>query len=173
MCGSARAQREVREGAVGGYIWASGRLYGVFFFFQHDELVLSGRLSVCAGAGGCARVASRAAGATDTAGEEEERSLLPAAAAAAASRASSPAACRALRRRRGGFACIASIMAKKHSQAKEYITNTEWKNEWGGHKKAANLPFRRLPFHCCSLAFTPFDAENAVCTEDGAVRGRK
>lgn len=38
----------------------------------------------------------------------------------------------------------------------------------GGHKGAkAAAPFKRLPFHCCAINFTPF--EDPVCTDDGTV----
>ena len=43
---------------------------------------------------------------------------------------------------------------KQHSKGKDYILASEWANEWGGKKSAANAPFRRLPFNCCALAFT-------------------
>lgn len=49
-----------------------------------------------------------------------------------------------------------------------FITKTEWATEWGGAKsKELRTPFKRLPFYCCALTFTPFD--DAVCTEDGSV----
>lgn len=49
-----------------------------------------------------------------------------------------------------------------------YLTKTEWATEWGGAKsKELRTPFKRLPFYCCALTFTPF--EDAVCTEDGSV----
>ena len=38
-----------------------------------------------------------------------------------------------------------------------YITATEWKTEWGGNKDRSKAPFRRLPFHCCAISFTPFE----------------
>lgn len=49
-----------------------------------------------------------------------------------------------------------------------YITKTEWATEWGGAKsKQLQTPFKRLPFYCCALTFTPF--EFPVCTADGSV----
>jgi peptidyl-prolyl cis-trans isomerase-like protein 2 len=49
-------------------------------------------------------------------------------------------------------------MGKKSAQKdRGYITTTEWKHEWGGFKDKGNLPFKRLPFHCCAIAFTPFE----------------
>ncbi|KAJ4962604.1 hypothetical protein NE237_022543 [Protea cynaroides] len=57
---------------------------------------------------------------------------------------------------------------KQHSKDRMFITKTEWATEWGGAKsKQASTPFKRLPFYCCSLTFTPF--ENAGCTIDGSV----
>jgi hypothetical protein len=58
---------------------------------------------------------------------------------------------------------------KKHN--KLYITQSEWKNEFGGKRtdgladeSKGNKP---LPFHCCALALTPF--ETPVCTPDGII----
>ncbi|KAK9165332.1 hypothetical protein Scep_000523 [Stephania cephalantha] len=56
---------------------------------------------------------------------------------------------------------------KQHSKDRMFITNTEWATEWGGAKSKQVVPFKRLPFYCCSLTFTPF--EDAVCTIDGSV----
>ncbi|XP_073014341.1 peptidyl-prolyl cis-trans isomerase CYP65 [Typha latifolia] len=57
---------------------------------------------------------------------------------------------------------------KQHSKDRMFITKTEWATEWGGAKPKDNsTPFKRLPFYCCSLTFTPF--EDAVCTVDGCV----
>ncbi|CAK7339657.1 unnamed protein product [Dovyalis caffra] len=57
---------------------------------------------------------------------------------------------------------------KQHSKDRMYITKTEWATEWGGAKsKQLHTPFKRLPFYCCALTFTPF--EYPVCTEDGSV----
>lgn len=57
---------------------------------------------------------------------------------------------------------------KQHSKDRMYITKTEWATEWGGAKaKDLSTPFKRLPFYCCSLTFTPF--EDPVCTADGSV----
>lgn len=57
---------------------------------------------------------------------------------------------------------------KQHSKDRMYITTTEWATEWGGAKsKELRTPFKRLPFYCCALTFTPF--EDAVCTDDGSV----
>ncbi|KAK9670260.1 hypothetical protein RND81_13G189800 [Saponaria officinalis] len=57
---------------------------------------------------------------------------------------------------------------KQHSKDRMFITKTEWATEWGGAKsKDLRTPFKRLPFYCCSLTFTPFDIP--VCTVDGCV----
>ncbi|XP_024973608.1 peptidyl-prolyl cis-trans isomerase CYP65 isoform X2 [Cynara cardunculus var. scolymus] len=57
---------------------------------------------------------------------------------------------------------------KQHSKDRMFITKTEWATEWGGAKsKELRTPFKRLPFYCCALTFTPF--EDAVCTKDGSV----
>ncbi|XP_074297890.1 peptidyl-prolyl cis-trans isomerase CYP65-like [Silene latifolia] len=49
-----------------------------------------------------------------------------------------------------------------------FITKTEWATEWGGAKsKDLRTPFKRLPFYCCALTFTPFDIP--VCTKYGCV----
>ncbi|XP_042379068.1 peptidyl-prolyl cis-trans isomerase CYP65-like [Zingiber officinale] len=57
---------------------------------------------------------------------------------------------------------------KQHSKDRMYITKTEWATEWGGAKSKDNsLPFKQLPFYCCSLTFLPF--EDPVCTSDGSV----
>lgn len=56
---------------------------------------------------------------------------------------------------------------KQHSKDRMYITKTEWATEWGGAKAKDTTPFKRLPFYCCSLTFTPF--EDPVCTADGSV----
>lgn len=49
-----------------------------------------------------------------------------------------------------------------------FITKTEWATEWGGAKsKELGTPFKRLPFYCCALTFTPFEVP--VCTVDGSV----
>ncbi|CAH9118945.1 unnamed protein product [Cuscuta epithymum] len=57
---------------------------------------------------------------------------------------------------------------KQHSKDRMFITKTEWATEWGGAKsKEIRTPFKRLPFYCCALTFTPF--EDPVCTEDGSV----
>ncbi|KAH7845497.1 hypothetical protein Vadar_002903 [Vaccinium darrowii] len=57
---------------------------------------------------------------------------------------------------------------KQHSKDRMFITKTEWATEWGGAKsKELGTPFKRLPFYCCALTFTPFEVP--VCTEDGSV----
>jgi len=44
-----------------------------------------------------------------------------------------------------------------------FCEHAEWKQEWGGYKQKQQVPFKRLPFHCCAITFTPF--EDPVCTE--------
>ncbi|KAF6167944.1 hypothetical protein GIB67_027722 [Kingdonia uniflora] len=57
---------------------------------------------------------------------------------------------------------------KQHGKDRMFITKTKWATEWGGAKsKELSTPFKRLPFYCCALTFTPF--EDAVCTRDGSV----
>lgn len=57
---------------------------------------------------------------------------------------------------------------KQHSKDRMFITSTEWATEWGGAKsKELRTPFKRLPFNCCALTFTPFD--DPVCTPEGHV----
>lgn len=55
-------------------------------------------------------------------------------------------------------------------QDRAYLTATEWKQEWGGHKaSAAGVPFKSLPFHCCAISFQPF--EDAVSMGRGPWAG--
>lgn len=56
---------------------------------------------------------------------------------------------------------------KQHSKDRMFITKTEWATEWGGAKSKESARFKRLPFYCCSLTFTPFG--DPVCTSDGSV----
>lgn len=57
---------------------------------------------------------------------------------------------------------------KQHSKDRMFLTKTEWATEWGGYKSKENRTvFKRLPFYCCALTFTPF--EFPVCTPDGSV----
>ncbi|KAL9264886.1 Peptidyl-prolyl cis-trans isomerase CYP65-like protein [Drosera capensis] len=56
---------------------------------------------------------------------------------------------------------------KQHSKDRMFITKTEWATEWGGAKSKEQTRFKRLPFYCCALTFTPF--EDPVCTADGSV----
>lgn len=56
---------------------------------------------------------------------------------------------------------------KQHSKDRMYLTKTEWATEWGGAKSKEVAKFKRLPFYCCALTFTPF--EEPVCTSDGSV----
>ena len=79
-------------------------------------------------------------------------------------------------------------MGKGKQHGKLYITQTEWKNDFGG--KTANLiasnpgsaaaalasagskthaatTVQRLPFYCCAISFQP--ALDPVCSPDGTV----
>ncbi|XP_046840924.1 RING-type E3 ubiquitin-protein ligase PPIL2-like [Xenia sp. Carnegie-2017] len=60
---------------------------------------------------------------------------------------------------------------RQHQKDKLYITNKEWRTEWGGKDSSSDVgekaAFRRLPFYCCSLSLQPFT--NPYCTKDGAV----
>lgn len=38
-----------------------------------------------------------------------------------------------------------------------YMTATEWRTEGGGFKHRSMGGFKRLPFYCCAIAFTPFE----------------
>ena len=49
-------------------------------------------------------------------------------------------------------------MGKQRNKDRAYISASEWATEWGGAKDRGQLPFSRLPFHCCALTFTPFGA---------------
>ncbi|KAJ7533954.1 hypothetical protein O6H91_13G072700 [Diphasiastrum complanatum] len=57
---------------------------------------------------------------------------------------------------------------KQHSKDRMYITKTEWATEWGGAKQRdLRTPFKKLPFYCCALTFTPF--QDPMCTKEGHV----
>lgn len=57
---------------------------------------------------------------------------------------------------------------KQHQKDKLYITNKEWKEEWGGKKdEKLKAKFRRLPFNFCSISLQPF--EHPLCTLEGVV----
>ncbi|EFJ34420.1 ubiquitin-protein ligase, PUB49 [Selaginella moellendorffii] len=57
---------------------------------------------------------------------------------------------------------------KQHSKDRLFITRTEWATEWGGAKdRDVRLPFKRLPYYCCALTFTPFS--DPMCTKEGHV----
>ncbi|KAF6164870.1 hypothetical protein GIB67_017073 [Kingdonia uniflora] len=59
---------------------------------------------------------------------------------------------------------------KQHNKDRMFITKTEWATEWGGaNSKELSTSFKRLPFYCCALTFTPFDFEDAFCTRDGSI----
>ncbi|VDN51741.1 unnamed protein product [Dracunculus medinensis] len=61
---------------------------------------------------------------------------------------------------------------KQHQKDKLYLTTTEWKEIYGGHKddiakRLQKATFKRLPFTHCSLSFLPF--EDPVCSQDGII----
>lgn len=56
---------------------------------------------------------------------------------------------------------------KQHQKDKMYITATEWREQYGGKKRAADSPFKRLPFNCCALSFQIFT--HPYCTTQGHV----
>lgn len=56
---------------------------------------------------------------------------------------------------------------KRHSKDKMYITQSEYKLDWGGFKEKKQIPFTILPFYCCALSLQPFD--NPVCTIEGHI----
>ncbi|CAJ0585518.1 unnamed protein product, partial [Mesorhabditis spiculigera] len=61
---------------------------------------------------------------------------------------------------------------KQHQQDKLYLTTTEWKESFGGHKddtgtRKQRADFKRLPINHCSVSFLPFD--DPVCTPDGEI----
>jgi peptidyl-prolyl cis-trans isomerase-like protein 2 len=56
---------------------------------------------------------------------------------------------------------------KQHQSDKLYLTNKEWKHEWGGRKEAALQQLSRLPFSCCALSLTPFT--DPVMSPDGTI----
>jgi peptidyl-prolyl cis-trans isomerase-like protein 2 len=59
-------------------------------------------------------------------------------------------------------------MGKQRNKDRAYISASEWATEWGGRKDRGELPFSRLPFHCCALTFTPFGAPQ-LCARSGSV----
>lgn len=66
-------------------------------------------------------------------------------------------------------------MGKKgEKKDRGYITASEWKTDGGGYKKnSADHAFRRLPYFCCAVTFTPFDdpVRARAREEDRHVRG--
>lgn len=58
-----------------------------------------------------------------------------------------------------------SKMPGQHSKDKTYMTSTEWQ-DLGGFKEKRAGQFKRLPFDCCSLAFTQWSTP--VATISGA-----
>ena len=69
---------------------------------------------------------------------------------------------------------------KSKRKDRAYITASEWKAQQGaGHGSQSQETFRRLPFNCCAIGFTPIPVTpknaneendtNAVVTDDGTV----
>jgi len=58
---------------------------------------------------------------------------------------------------------------KRHTQDKMWITYKELVSDWGGKSEVESKTpqFKKLPFYCCSLAFTPF--QDPVCLADGTI----
>lgn len=61
---------------------------------------------------------------------------------------------------------------KQHQKDKLYLTTTEWKETYGGHKDDSSTRmqraiFKRLPFTHCALSLLPF--EDPVCSADGII----
>ena len=55
----------------------------------------------------------------------------------------------------------------QHSKDRMFITATEWKTEYGGHKQRTEASEKTLPFDCCALSLQPY--ETPMCTRDGVV----
>uniref|UniRef100_A0A915Q8C6 RING-type E3 ubiquitin-protein ligase PPIL2 n=1 Tax=Setaria digitata TaxID=48799 RepID=A0A915Q8C6_9BILA len=61
---------------------------------------------------------------------------------------------------------------KQHQKDKLYLTTTEWKETYGGHKddtgrRMQRALFKRLPITHCALSLRPF--EDPVCSQDGII----
>lgn len=56
---------------------------------------------------------------------------------------------------------------KQHSKDRMYITATEWKYEFGGHKEKKSTKYAALEFDRCALSFQPF--LTPVSTKEGFV----
>lgn len=39
----------------------------------------------------------------------------------------------------------------KHSKDRQFITQSEYKNDWGGKKDPSKVPMATLPYYCCAL----------------------
>ena len=52
----------------------------------------------------------------------------------------------------------------RHTKDRMFITSTEWKHEYGGHKQAVAHNNQPLPFDHCALSLAPF--ETPVCTQE-------
>lgn len=58
-------------------------------------------------------------------------------------------------------------MGKQRSKDKLYINQKEHIEHGTGFKDKSNLPFRKLPLHCCALSLQPL--RSPVCTKNGSV----
>lgn len=56
---------------------------------------------------------------------------------------------------------------QKHTKDRLFISQTEYKHEWGGKKDTQKNPIAKLPFDYCSISLLPFDTP--VCSPDGSV----
>ena len=56
---------------------------------------------------------------------------------------------------------------KQHQKDKMYLTASEWKTDFGGHKEDVKVRAARLPFDHCALGLTPFT--HPVMAPDGTV----
>lgn len=48
-----------------------------------------------------------------------------------------------------------------------FVTATEWKEQYGGHKQITNSAYGALPYNCCALSLREF--ETPYCTREGFI----
>ncbi|KAF2072917.1 hypothetical protein CYY_005774 [Polysphondylium violaceum] len=60
-------------------------------------------------------------------------------------------------------------MGRSKSHNKQYITHTEWVNDFGGKREgdSKNNSIKPLPFNCCTLSLQPFDHDDAMSNDQG------
>ena len=46
---------------------------------------------------------------------------------------------------------------KQHSKDRMFVTATEWKEQFGGHKQNTNSASGALPYNCCALSLREFE----------------